>query len=72
MHTCLLAFKTPGNNEALDLKSSMAYFLGAPAKLNLEPNFSGYTRDLRVDGYEPITIAWGNFNPDFLQQTRAL
>jgi len=40
----------------LDLESSTAYFLGAPANKTLLPNFNGCIRGLRVHGYEPMMI----------------
>lgn len=49
----------------LDLESSTAYFLGAPANLNLLPNFNGCIRELRVHGYEPIKLARSNYDPNY-------
>ena len=52
--------QTPGGYNGLNLRSSRAYFLGAPTNQNLLPNFSGCIRYFMVDGYEPTTNAWAN------------
>lgn len=63
---CSIVEKTPGDYTSLDVPASKAYFLGAPANQNLLPNFNGCIRDLTVDGYEPIAIAWAGINRDFI------